>query len=93
MPGLQPGLTNIGKKPTFQGQELTVETHLPGFHGDLYGARLELQFLHRLREEQRFDNVDALRTRITADVRDGLDWWNRNRAGRVEGLPPAEPPL
>lgn len=93
LPGLQPGLTNIGEKPTFQGRQLTVETHLPGFHGDLYGARLELQFLHRLREEQRFDNVDALRTRITADVQAGLDWWNRNRAGLVEGLPAAEPPL
>ena len=70
-----PGLTNIGEKPTFRGQELTVETHLPGFQGDLYGARLELHFLRRLREEQRFENVEALRRRIAADVAEGLAWW------------------
>lgn len=85
--GLRPGLTNIGEKPTFHGQELTVETHLPGFHGDLYGSRLELQFLHRLRGEQRFDSVDALRERIAADVQEGLGWWDRNRARAVEDLP------
>lgn len=74
------GLTNIGEKPTFQGRRLTVETFLPGFEGDLYGARLELRILRRLRAERRFESVDALRDQIAADVADGQAWW-RARQG------------
>lgn len=69
------GLTNIGEKPTFQGRRLSVETHLPGFEGDLYGTRLELRILHRLREERRFGDVEALRRQIAADVAEGEAWW------------------
>lgn len=73
--GAHPGLTNVGEKPTFHGRELTVETHLPGFQGDLYGAALELSFLHRIRTEQPFETVDQLRARIALDVTEGLAWW------------------
>lgn len=73
--GARPGLTNIGEKPTFQGRELTVETHIPEFQGDLYGARLELGFLHRMRGERRFESVEELRERIALDVAEGMAWW------------------
>ena len=73
------GLTNVGEKPTFAGQRLTVETHLPDFQGDLYGARLELRFLHRLRGETRFASVDELRRKIARDVAEGQDWWSHHR--------------
>lgn len=69
------GLTNVGEKPTFEGRRLTVETHLPGFDGDLYGARLELRFLHRIRGEQKFDGAEALRAQIVKDVAEGQAWW------------------
>jgi len=68
------GLTNVGRKPTFQGPALTVETHLPGFDGDLYGCHLEVGFLHRLRGEQAFPGMEALRTQIAEDVAKGLAW-------------------
>jgi riboflavin kinase/FMN adenylyltransferase len=68
------GLTNVGTKPTFQGFNRTVETHLPGFAGDLYGCHLEVQFLHRLRGERAFAGMDALREQITKDVSEGLAW-------------------
>lgn len=73
------GLTNVGEKPTFDGQQLTVETHLPDFEGDLYGARMELRFLHRIRGEARFPSVDALRVQIAQDVAQGRAWWDANR--------------
>lgn len=73
------GLTNVGEKPTFEGRRLTVETHLPGFEGDLYGARLHLRFLHRLRGEARFASVDELRAQITQDVAEGTAWWKARR--------------
>ncbi|HEX7553241.1 MAG TPA: bifunctional riboflavin kinase/FAD synthetase [Geothrix sp.] len=73
------GLTNVGEKPTFEGQRLTVETHLPDFAGDLYGARLDLRFLHRIRGEVRFESVDQLREQIAKDVAEGQAWWASNR--------------
>ena len=69
------GLTNVGEKPTFEGQQLTVETHLPGFVDDLYGARMEVRFLHRIRGEARFETVDQLREQISRDVAAGQAWW------------------
>ena len=74
------GLTNVGEKPTFEGRRLTVETHLPGFDGDLYGARLEVRFRHRLRGERKFDGPDALRAQIAKDVADGEAWWAARQA-------------
>lgn len=74
------GLTNVGEKPTFEGQRLTVETHLPGFEGDLYGARLDLRFLHRIRGEVRFASVDELRDQIAQDVAAGAAWWKARQA-------------
>ncbi len=73
------GLTNVGQKPTFQGQNLSIETFLPDFDGDLYGARLELAFLHRIRGEERFEGVEALRERIARDVETGRTWWRERR--------------
>lgn len=73
--GPRPGLTNVGEKPTFEGLQLTVETYLPGFQGDLYGAPLELGFRHRLRGERRFEGLEALQAQIAQDVAEGLAWW------------------
>jgi riboflavin kinase/FMN adenylyltransferase len=75
------GLTNVGEKPTFEGQRLTVETHLPGFDDDLYGARMDLRFLHRIRGEVKFASVDELRNQIAKDVAEGTAWWQANRPG------------
>jgi riboflavin kinase / FMN adenylyltransferase len=63
------GITNIGTRPTFGETGTTVETHLLGFAGDLYGRRVRLGFVLRLRDERRFDDVDALRAQIEADQR------------------------
>jgi riboflavin kinase/FMN adenylyltransferase len=78
--GARLGLTNVGEKPTFEGRRLTVETHLPDFEGDLYGARLHLRFLHRIRGEVRFASVDELRVQIARDVAEGKAWWGAHRA-------------
>ena len=66
---VHPGLTNIGLRPTFGETEPTVETHLLGYKGDLYGKRVRLGFVLRLRDERRFEDVDALRTQLEADQR------------------------
>lgn len=78
--GLRLGLTNVGEKPTFEGRRLTVETHLPDFDGDLYGARLHVRFLHRIRGEARFASVEDLRAQIEQDVAAGRAWWAQRKA-------------
>lgn len=63
------GITNIGVRPTFGDSEPTIETHLLRFSGDLYGRRIRLGFVQRLRDERRFADIDALRAQIEADER------------------------
>jgi riboflavin kinase/FMN adenylyltransferase len=63
------GLTNIGVRPTFGEGEVAVETHLLDYSGDLYGRQVRLSFVLRLRDERRFEDVDALRAQIEADTR------------------------
>jgi riboflavin kinase/FMN adenylyltransferase len=56
-----PGLVSIGTRPTFQDAgQLLVEVHLLDYDGDLYGAVLELELMHRLRDERRFDSAAEL---------------------------------
>lgn len=61
-------VTNIGVRPTFSGQGRSVEAHLLDFSGDLYGQSLTLEFVERLRPEQRFDGVEALVAQIRLDA-------------------------
>jgi riboflavin kinase/FMN adenylyltransferase len=63
------GITNIGMRPTFGESERTIETHLLNFSGDLYGRDVRLGFVLRLRDERRFEDVDALKAQIDADRR------------------------
>jgi len=59
---------NVGTRPTFDGQGTTIEAHLLDFSGDLYGRFMAISFETRLRDEMRFDGIEALTTQIRADV-------------------------
>jgi len=63
-----PGVANLGHRPTVGGGDLRLEVHLLGFSGDLYGRRLEVAFVRRLRAERRFAGVEALRQQIARDA-------------------------
>jgi riboflavin kinase/FMN adenylyltransferase len=65
----RPALTNIGVRPTFGESGRTIETHVLGYDAPLYGHRVRLSFVQRLRDERRFPDVDALRAQIQADQR------------------------
>lgn len=62
------GVANIGTCPTFDNQELSLEVYLLDFDQDIYGERLAVQFMERLRDEQRFTDVPALVAQIQKDV-------------------------
>jgi riboflavin kinase/FMN adenylyltransferase len=73
---------NVGTRPTihFRGRHpLTVEVHIPGFQGNLYGRRLEVEFLRRIRPERRFASLDLLKAQIRRDVRAALGFVNPSR--------------
>ena len=61
------GMMNIGFRPTFDGHELRLEVHLFEVDADLYGERLEVAFARRVRDEQKFNGVDALREQLSRD--------------------------
>jgi len=64
----QMALVNIGTNPTVGNTHQTIEVHIPGYDGDLYNQTLTLQFVERLRGEQRFDSLDELREQINKDL-------------------------
>lgn len=62
-------VTNVGTRPTVaNGSDITVESWLLDFDGDLYGQTLRVEFLCRLRDEIRFDSLEALKTQISVDA-------------------------
>ena len=67
-----PAATNLGYAPTFHAkseqQHLKIEPHLLDFKGDLYGRKLRLYLMSRLRDEIEFPNVEALKTQIQKDL-------------------------
>jgi len=65
-----PSATNIGIRPTFGEREKTVETHLLNYKGDLYGKDMRLEFVQKLRDEQRFPSSEELKVQIEKDVRE-----------------------
>jgi riboflavin kinase/FMN adenylyltransferase len=64
------GMMNLGARPTFQDARRTIEAHLFDVAGDFYGDVVQVGFVARLRETQRFDGVDALVAQLGVDARD-----------------------
>lgn len=64
-------VVNIGRRPTVDDSPcpaVTIEAHIPGFDGDLYGAEITLRFVRLIRLERRFPSLDALRDQIALDI-------------------------
>jgi riboflavin kinase/FMN adenylyltransferase len=77
-------VTNIGTRPTFSGETMSVETHIIGYEGDLYGETLRVLFAKKLRDEVKFSSGEALACQISRDVEraeEVLDRWNRCDTG------------
>ena len=70
------GLANIGVRPTVQGDgRAHLEVHLLGFTGDLYDRRMSVYFHRKLRDEQRFASLEALKTAIDNDIAAARAYW------------------
>lgn len=64
----RPGVASLGVRPMFDGREPLLETHLFDFDGDLYGRRIEVEFVARLRDEKKFADLDALKAQMDRDA-------------------------
>ena len=60
-------MLNIGMRPTVDGNQQTIEANLFDFEGDLYGKQLTIKLKHFLREEQKFENIEALKAQLICD--------------------------
>jgi riboflavin kinase/FMN adenylyltransferase len=61
-------VVNVGVRPTFDETVLAVEAHLLDFTGDLYGRRVRLEFVDRVRDEMRFPSVEELKAQVMRDI-------------------------
>lgn len=66
--GFHLGVANIGYSPTFDDKIFTAEVHLLDFKGDLYGKKIRVNFIKRLREEKKFSGIEALSAQIRKDI-------------------------
>lgn len=76
---LLPGMMNIGTRPTFDGSEQTLETNIFDFHESLYGERIGVSFVSRLRSEKKFRNGYELAAQLRKDEEEA-----RERLGKVK---------
>ena len=65
--GVYRGMCNVGLRPTVCGAARTIETHILDFDEDIYGLPLQLRFLRRIRDERKFDSLEALREQLVLD--------------------------
>lgn len=91
---------NVGYRPTFSRSaaangkgllpadqdSLCVEVHLLNFDRDLYGSKMQVEFLKFLREEQKFESIDALKTQIAADCNVAREFLKSVSAGKIEAV-------
>ena len=66
--GTYRGMCNIGFRPTVDGKVRTIETHILDFDQEIYGLPLRLSFLRRIRDERKFDSLEALRLQLAQDA-------------------------
>jgi riboflavin kinase/FMN adenylyltransferase len=64
-------MTNIGKQPTFGGSQRIVEVYILDYHNNLYGRKLEIDLIERLRDEKQFGTAEELKKQIAEDIKQG----------------------
>ena len=72
------GIANIGFRPTVGGRKGLLEVHLFDFEGDLYGKLVHVDFLHKIREETKFDSFEMLKQQILKDVVEAKSYFATN---------------
>jgi riboflavin kinase/FMN adenylyltransferase len=75
------GVASLGTRPTVNGVEPLLEVHVFDFSGDLYGRLIEVEFVEKLRDEAKFDSLDALVKQMNVDAARAREILSRNESG------------
>jgi len=80
-------ITNVGVRPTFEtATDPSIETYVFDFDGDLYGDVLRVRFLHRIRDERKFNGIEELKSQIELDTRRALNYFKRGGVNNMLDL-------
>ena len=69
------GIANLGYRPTVSGEKFLLEVHCFDFDQDIYGHRIQVEFCRWIRNEQKFDGLEALQDQIRNDVDQVRHWF------------------
>ena len=79
------GVASIGNRPAVGGQRTLLEVHLFDFDREIYGHYIQIEFLHKLREEQNFASLDELKQTMQRDIGQARAWFVQHpRGGRLD---------
>ncbi|HKJ22034.1 MAG TPA: bifunctional riboflavin kinase/FAD synthetase [Gammaproteobacteria bacterium] len=78
----RPGAANVGTRPTVGGTRTLLEVHILDFDGSLYGQHVRVDFLHKIRDEERFASLEILKEYIQRDIEQTRDFFSRLAARR-----------
>ncbi len=70
------GMMNIGVNPTVNGENESIEVHFLNFDKDIYNDKIQINLLKRIRDEQKFESVEALKNQLSIDKQTSLDYIN-----------------
>ena len=76
-----PGVASLGTRPTVNGTEPLLEAHVFDFSGDLYGRQLEIEFVAKLRDEVKFDSLEAMTVQMQSDAARARDLLSKVQSG------------
>ena len=75
------GVASLGTRPTVNGTEPLLEVHVFDFSGDLYGRLIEVEFVAKLRDEARFESLDAMVRQMNVDAAQAREILSREQSG------------
>jgi riboflavin kinase/FMN adenylyltransferase len=73
------GVANVGTRPTVDGTRSLLEVHLFDFSREIYGAYVNVEFVHKLRDEKKFDSFEILKQQIARDADEARDFFKHRR--------------
>ncbi len=75
-----PGVASVGTRPTVGGTRALLEIYLLDFDEEIYGRHLNVDFLHKIRDEEKFDSLESLKQRILEDIKETRHWLKNKKA-------------
>lgn len=72
------GVANVGTRPTIGGTRTLLEVHLFNFNQDIYGRHISVEFVHKLRDEEKYDSFELLRQQILKDAENAKQFFAEN---------------